>query len=345
MARISNNKRLKNSQMISMGLSDRRIALELGVSHRCVAHYRSRHESTKGINDSPKSGRPKVITVRMRRRMRRMIIFQECDTAVQVRSSIIMGEGQAPSLSTIKRSLGEAGLVSAIKRKKPFLSARHRRLRLAFARQHANWTVDDWKRVIFSDESKIQLFGSEGRQRCWKIPGESLSSRTVNPTVKHGGGNVMIWGLHDFTWCWIYIYVCARSTTAWTATFTGRSSLAKCSTLSSTMTLIAVVQFSSTTTTPNTLRRRRWNGWTTTTSLFCPGLRSLRILIPIEHLWSELKRRVHDSGTIIKNIDELWDWVQVEWNKIPQEFIDSLYTTMPQPIKDLIRAKGGYITC
>jgi hypothetical protein len=208
MARISNNKRLKNSQMISMGLSDRRIALELGVSHRCVAHYRSRHESTKGINDSPKSGRPKVITVRMRRRMRRMIIFQECDTAVQVRSSIIMGEGQAPSLSTIKRSLGEAGLVSAIKRKKPFLSARHRRLRLAFARQHANWTVDDWKRVIFSDESKIQLFGSEGRQRCWKIPGESLSSRTVNPTVKHGGGNVMIWGLHDFTWCWIYICVC-----------------------------------------------------------------------------------------------------------------------------------------
>lgn len=53
---------------------------------------------------------------------------------------------------------------------------------------------------------------------------------------------------------------------------------------------------------------------------------------------------MHDSGTIIKNIDELWDRVQEEWNKIPQEFIDSLYITMPQRIKDLIHAKGGYIT-
>jgi hypothetical protein len=194
MARISNSKRLKIIQMIGRRLSDRQIGLALGVNRGSVAHYRSRLGSSLGINNAPKSGRPKVTTVRMLRRMRRMIIFRECDTAVQVHSTLIMGEGQAPSLSTIKRNLRTAGLVSAFKRKKPLLSALHRRRRLAFARHHAKWTVDDWKRVIFSDESKIQRFDSEGRQRCWRIPGEPLGPRTVNPTVKHGGGNVMVWG-------------------------------------------------------------------------------------------------------------------------------------------------------
>ena len=51
-----------------------------------------------------------------------------------------------------------------VKKEKPFLSARHRQQRLAFALKHRGWTVEDWKRVIWSAEPKINRFGSDGRQ-------------------------------------------------------------------------------------------------------------------------------------------------------------------------------------
>jgi hypothetical protein len=49
-----------------------------------------------------------------------------------------------------------------VKKKKPSLSVRHRRARLAFAQKYREWTVEDWKRVIWSVETKINRFGSDG---------------------------------------------------------------------------------------------------------------------------------------------------------------------------------------
>ena len=53
--------------------------------------------------------------------------------------------------------------------------------------------MEDWKRVIWSDETKINRFGSDGHQYVWKKRGEPLYDRTTTPTVKFGGGNLMVW--------------------------------------------------------------------------------------------------------------------------------------------------------
>ncbi|KAF7652048.1 hypothetical protein LDENG_00102280 [Lucifuga dentata] len=42
--------------------------------------------------------------------------------------------------------------------------------------------------VLWSDESKIKLFGSDGMQRVWRCPGEEYKEEYLEPTVKHGGG-------------------------------------------------------------------------------------------------------------------------------------------------------------
>lgn len=65
---------------------------------------------------------------------------------------------------------------------------------MAFAHKYQNWTVDDWKRVIWSDETKISRFGSDGKQYVWKKKGKPLQQREINSTMKHGGGNIMVWG-------------------------------------------------------------------------------------------------------------------------------------------------------
>ena len=61
-------------------------------------------------------------------------------------------------------------------------------------KKYEHWTAEHWKRVVWSDEAKFELFGSKRRQYCWVKPGAPLTSRQVQSTVKHGGGNIMMWG-------------------------------------------------------------------------------------------------------------------------------------------------------
>ena len=69
------------------------------------------------------------------------------------------------------------------KKKKPFLSKRHRRERLDWAVAHQHWTVEGWKRVVWSDETKINRLGSDGKKWVWKKAGEGLSDRLVEGTL------------------------------------------------------------------------------------------------------------------------------------------------------------------
>ena len=59
-----------------------------------------------------------------------------------------------------------------------------------FALAHLDWTVEDWKTVVWSDETKINRLGSDGRKWAWKRAGEGLSDRLVEETVKFGGGSM-----------------------------------------------------------------------------------------------------------------------------------------------------------
>ncbi len=47
-----------------------------------------------------------------------------------------------------------------------------------------------WNHVLWSDETKINVFGSDG---VCRQPGEEYQDKCVLPTVKRGGGGVMVW--------------------------------------------------------------------------------------------------------------------------------------------------------
>ena len=81
-----------------------------------------------------------------------------------------------------------------MKKKRSLLSQKHRKKRLDWAISHKNWTVEDWKRVVWSDETKINQLGSDGKKWAWKKAEEGLSDRLVEGTLKFGGGSLMMWG-------------------------------------------------------------------------------------------------------------------------------------------------------
>ena len=46
--------------------------------------------------------------------------------------------------------------------------------------------------VIFSDETKINLFASDGRVYVRRKVGQRYNKKNLKSTVKHGGGNIMV---------------------------------------------------------------------------------------------------------------------------------------------------------
>ena len=81
---------------------------------------------------------------------------------------------------------------AVVKKKKPLLSVNHRKRRLAFALKYQHQTVEDWKRVIWSDETEINRIRSDGQEYMWKKKEEGLIAREVKGTVKFGGGSLMV---------------------------------------------------------------------------------------------------------------------------------------------------------
>jgi hypothetical protein len=78
------------------------------------------------------------------------------------------------SSKTIIRYISLGGLKAGIPRKVPYISEKNKKERLAFAKKYINKPNSFWKKVLWSDETKINLFGSDGCTRVWKRKGESL---------------------------------------------------------------------------------------------------------------------------------------------------------------------------
>ena len=100
--------------------------------------------------------------------------------------------------SVTKRAISNEMLRNSLKsrrpKKIPFLLKRHRDARLKFVRQHKENENSFWERVLWTDETEIELFGHNYRNYVWRKDGEANSPKNTVSTAKFGGGSIMIWG-------------------------------------------------------------------------------------------------------------------------------------------------------
>ncbi|ENN81910.1 hypothetical protein D910_12545 [Dendroctonus ponderosae] len=102
--------------------------------------------------------------------------------------------GVAISQWTVRRRLHEKNLTPKIPAIVPKLTPARRQVRLRFARNHLNWTLEQWGSVLFSNETRTCLHGTDRRRKVCRTPKERFADCCLEERSAYGGGFCMIWG-------------------------------------------------------------------------------------------------------------------------------------------------------
>ena len=202
--RIGEDKRIQIISLRDKGLSLKDIAIQTKVNLNTLNSVLIKWKLHHTIKDLPKTGRPTKLDQRTERRLARMVQIGEVGTATELAHVAVSHNMPHVSARTMRRVLHKQGLKAMHMVKKPLLTRLHKKKRLEFAKAHRDWTVENWKNVIFSDETVITARPSDSHRLKWTKPTRGLNPKLIIPTVCGRGVAIMCWGcisrfgFHDF---------------------------------------------------------------------------------------------------------------------------------------------------
>ena len=333
---ISTEKRSSVISLLNEGYSHREIQARTGVGKGTV--YRISQEM-EGEKENNPAGRPSKLSSRDKQSITRQITSGKLDNAVQATQFINSIIPNPVTSQTVRNVLKESGFYSATKKKVPMLKLVHRQKCLKFARYHENWTVEDWKRVLWSDETKINRIGSDGKVYIWKQCGEAISDRTTTPTVKHGGGNnLMVWGCMGWNGVGKLVEVQGKMDATQFCEILEEGLVESFEKLEMDEDERIFQQDNDPKHTSK--KAQQWFEDNDIQLLDWPP--QSPDINPLEHLWYHLKSQLQKYDTPPKGVHELWNRLVEEWNKIPPEVCQRLIESMPRRIQAVLKANGGH---
>ena len=135
--------------------------------------------------DRPSSGRPCVTSVRQDNFIRQRHLRDRFVTAESTSSVVVGNRGRPISRYMVRRRLRERGITC----RRPYhglvLTLRHRHQRLIWARNHRGQC---WQNVVFSEESRFNLWKADGRIRVYRQRHECYVDNCVVENNPYGGG-------------------------------------------------------------------------------------------------------------------------------------------------------------
>jgi len=333
----TNSQRAVMRVLVEEGRSQTYAAKITNVSQSTVSRAAKRFAETSHDDDRPRSGRHRLSTPRDDRVLERMSLSNRFQPATRLKEDWEQSGVQA-GVHTVRRRLRDFGLNGRVARKKPLLTAQQKARRLAFAKRYASWTAEDWEAVLWTDESPFSIFGECGKTYVRRRVGEEFDEQCLQPTVKHGGGKIQVWGcftahgvghLHWITKIMdqhVYKQILVHHL---------RPSLRKLGGINKLM----FQQDNDPKHTAKSIQAyitragyKCLEGWPSQS----PDLN------PIENLWQELNRRLRQMRPLPKNKDDLFKMLKQAWDQLPQDTLKALVHSMPRRIQAVIEAKGGH---
>lgn len=335
MANEHDNKRLQIiTLMENADLSMREVAKRLGVDHKTVSRTWQRYQETGDHRTNyHECGRPTVFNEKDERQIRRICVKNPRSSAAEILHEI--GASGDCSTRTMQRTLNRIGCKAMKPGRRPFVNASQAQRRMQWAKDHRGWTVNDWKNVLWTDETVIEI-RDNAPQYVRVVDGHELTPAHFVRTTKHPT-SVMIWGC--FSWYG-----------------TGRAHVVE-RTMNSEVYISDIIDGRIVQQMAVTFPEG--NGWLQQDNAPCHVSRrsmahlqskGIRVLPwpptspdanPIENLWSIIKRRLKTSGCTNKR-DLIAAFLKI-WSRDPElpEICRHLVESMPARIEAIIAAKGS----
>ena len=295
---------------------------------------------TKGVTVPPKrTGKPKVFTDRTKSAMERA--FRSAPFApITLQHQRFVAGGMKMSRSTFVGRMKDLGYASYSPARKPALNDKQRGNRLKWCQERVDWTPDQWRSVIWSDESRFMLVGNDGGIRVVRKAGERYLEQHVLHTHKFGKGSIMVWGCF---WA---------------------GGLGPLVTLTGTVNQEKYVDCLANNFLPWYQKLVEGNqreyifqedgapchtgGYTTWYKRKRCDVKSFDFwpaqspdLNPIEHLWAYIAHKLRDKRGELANLAQLEAFVHKTWSEIPSQILESLISSMPERYRAVVANNGG----
>lgn len=309
-----------------MGKPQKFIAKEAGCSQSAV----SKHINGKS-SGREKCGRRRCTSKRDDRGLQRILKQRRFKNLAEIQKEWTEA-GVIASKTTTFRRIREMGYSCRVPRVKPLLNQSQRRKRLNWAKEKKDWTVGQWSKVLFSDESKVCLsFGNQG-PRVWRKTGEEQNPSCLRSSVKYPQ-SVMIWGAMSSAGVGKLCFLKSKVTATVYQNVLEDFMIPSAEDLYGDADFIFQQDLAPAHTARST---KTWFDAHAITVLDWPA--NSPDLNPIENLWGILKRKMR--GTRPNNKEELTASIQEMWASITPMQCHSLIASMPRRIKAVIKAKG-----
>ena len=318
------------------GSTKANIIKTLGFSKTTVYRTIKLYHEGKSLKTQPRSGRPKLLNNEHQKTLKKIVKKNNHQSAEQIKNKFQEKTEMQASTRTIRRNLYELNIFSCIPAFKPLLNDKQRENRLNWCIEKKDWSIKKWKSVIWSDESRFTIFKNDGPGRVWRTPGTRFNIENMVPSIKHGGGGVMMWGCFSGKGLGPLIKVDGKMNHGDYIQILEKHLLPLINNNFSGKNYLFQDDNAPVHTAKNvkkwmeTKKIKILENWPSQS----PDLN------PIEHLWSELERRIRNRPKPAKNMKELERALHEEWNKITKNTLTNLIKSMPRRVEACIKNNG-----
>ncbi|GBL82965.1 Transposable element Tc1 transposase [Araneus ventricosus] len=295
---------------LECGCTQLEVSEELVIAQSVISRLWQRFQDDGNVSRCYSTGRPRVTTPNEDRYLAVTAKRNRRSTASDLSRQLSSATGTTVSRQTVYRRLGHIGLYARRPVRCVPLTATHCRLRLAWSREYALWTQQQWSCVMFSDESRFSLQSDSRRTFIWKAPGTRYHQENIIERHRYGGAVWLVWG---------GIILGSRTDLhVQSVTMTGHIYRD-----------VILEQHVHECLQSEDITRMDWPAYS-------PDLN------PIEHVWDMLGRRIAARQPPPTCLPELRRALLDEWCNIPQDQIVNLILSMPRRCKACVASSGRH---